>query len=207
MTEYTIREENGCTFVFGSLPITALVKLTGGDAKNKVMDADLARMAGANFAWGRAEDLERAKDQYRGPAVAQIKSSPIAASLDDSAIQWLATGEQGLSSSAIFWTVNAHLKFPDGKDPKHAAYPHDPSDFGRCRKLLEQVPSVWERFAPVMGTVAGPVWTALVEHWGDLCATMDREAPDWRDGKGTATETYRLMQEIIAGAQPYAQGR
>ena len=202
MIEYTIKEENGCTFIFGAMPIKALVTLTGGDNKGKVMDADLARMAGANFAWGKQEDLQRAKDQYRGPAVARIKSSPMAASLDEAAIQWLAAGEQGMSSQAIFWTVNAHLKFPDGKRPEETAYPHDPSDLGRCRKLLEEVRSVWERFAPVMGTVAGPVWAALVEHWGALCATMDEEAPEWRDGKGTAPETYGLMQEISAGARP-----
>ena len=58
-----------------------------------------------------------------------------------------------------------------------------------------------EKFAQVMGTMAGPVWAGLVENWECLCSTMDREAPAWRDGKGTAEETYRLVKEIIAEAE------
>jgi hypothetical protein len=39
--EYTIREENGCTFIFGdNLPIHVLATLSGGrSAKGKVMDS------------------------------------------------------------------------------------------------------------------------------------------------------------------------
>ena len=199
MTEYTIKEENGCTFVFGAMPIDAFVRLTGGYDKAVVLDTDLARMAGANFAWGKPADIQRAKDRYREPAINRVRNEPRPFELDEAAIQWLAVGEQGRSSLAIFWRINAHLRFPDAKTPMESiAYPLDPSDLGRCRKLLEQVPSVNEKFAQVMGTMAGPVWAGLVENWECLCATMDREAPAWRDGKGTAEETYRLMKEIIA---------
>ena len=38
MIEYTIKEENGCTFIFGAIPIKALVTLTGGDNKGKVVN-------------------------------------------------------------------------------------------------------------------------------------------------------------------------
>lgn len=202
MTEYTVKEENGCTFVFGALPINALARLTRGYAKAVVLDTDLARMAGANFAWGKPADIQRAKAQYRESAIDRVRNGPKASELDEESVQWLAIGEQGRSSQAIFWRINAHLLFPDAKASiKEIAYPLDPSDLGRCRKLLEQVPSVNERFAQVMGTMAGPVWAGLVENWECLCSTMDREAPDWRDGKGVAKETYRLMQEIVAEAE------
>ncbi|ACK80782.1 hypothetical protein RU820_05335 [Acidithiobacillus ferrooxidans] len=201
MTEFTVKEENGCTFVFGAMSIQMLVRITGKDAKGKVMDTDLARMAGANFAWGNPEDLQRAKPEYRQLAMDRVKSNPVAGKLRDAEIEWLAVGEQGRSSQAIFWKVRADLMFPDGKRPEDTAYPLDPSDLGRCRKLLEQVPSVNEKFVQVMGTMAGPVWAGLVENWECLCATMDREAPTWREGVGMAEETYRLMQEIIAEAE------
>ena len=202
MTEYTIKEENGCTLVFGALPISALARLTRGNPKGTVLDQDLARMAGANFAWGKPADIQRAKDRYRAVAIDRVRNEPRPVELDEADIQWLAVGEQGRSSQAIFWRINAHLQFSDAKAQMETlAYPLDPSDLGRCRKLLEQVPIVNEKFAQVMGTMAGPVWAGLVENWECLCATMDREAPAWRDGKGTAKETNRLMQEIIAEAE------
>lgn len=202
MTEYTIKEENGCTFVFGVLPIDAFGRLTRGYDKAVVLDTDLARMAGANFAWGKPADIQRAKDQYREIAIDRVRNGPKASELDEESIQWLAIGEQGRSSQAIFWRINAHLLFPDAKSSMEStAYPLDPSDLGRCRKLLEQVPSVNEKFVQVMGTMAGPVWAGLVENWECLCSTMDREAPDWREGKGKAEETYRLMKGIIAEAE------
>lgn len=57
MTEYTIREEGGCTFVFGDgLPIDALAALTNGKStKGKIMATHLARLAGAIFAWGKPQ--------------------------------------------------------------------------------------------------------------------------------------------------------
>ncbi|MDA8376104.1 MAG: hypothetical protein M0Z50_03320 [Planctomycetia bacterium] len=202
MTEYTIKEENGCTFVFGALPISALARLTRGNPKGTVLAPNLARMAGANFAWGKPADIQREKDRYRESAINRVRNDPKTAELDEAAIQWLAVGEQGRSSQAIFWRINAHLQFPDAKAPmESAAYPLDPSDLGRCRKLLEQVPSVNEKFAQVMGTMAGPVWAGLVENWECLWATMDREAPAWREGVGMAKETYRIMNEIIAEAE------
>jgi hypothetical protein len=50
----------------------------------------------------------------------------------------------------------------------------------------------------------GPIWGTLVEHWDALCATMDEEAPEWRNGKstagalgGTAPKTWEMMDDIV----------
>lgn len=41
-------------------------------------------------------------------------------------------------------------------------------------------------------------WSNLVDQWGAICATMDEEVPDWRDGRGgIAKKTYDLIQAAI----------
>lgn len=123
--------------------------------------------------------------------------------LNDEAIRWLEYGQQGFSVCNIFWKTTGYK--PDlllAINHPEARYPIDPDDLSRCRLLLEQVQTVRERFS-VMRDVS-PVWDALVEHWDDLCATMDKEAPYWREGKIKAPETYKiscLMKEIFVGVQ------
>ena len=200
MAEYTIREEGGCTFIFGDgLPLDALAALTSGKStKGKAMAPHLARLAGAIFAWGKPQDVAAATEKYTPIALARVQqnATPEMLALGKEAIRWLAIGRHGMSACSIFWKTTG-VKPDLIRSIKDPQYPLDPDDLGRCRNLLEQVHIVWERFTPVMRTMAGPVWAALVEHWGCLCATMDREAPDWREGKGSAPETYRIMQEII----------
>ena len=78
-------------------------------------------------------------------------------------------------------------------------YPHDPDDLSRCRKLLEAVPEL-KPLLPRMAE-ASPVWAELVSRWDELCALMDAEAPQWRDGQGSAKKTYALMQELSTKAR------
>lgn len=110
---------------------------------------------------------------------------------DPKLIDWLLNGERGLSSEAI---VSYLLGFPcKGRSPSH---PYDPDDLRRCRLLLEKVPSVAALF-PNMASCS-ETWGLLVEHWQELCDTMDQECPEWRQGRGSAPKTYTLM----AGLRP-----
>lgn len=109
--------------------------------------------------------------------------------LSDAAIQWLALGERGVSSEAIF----AKLTGIPVRDYRWLnTHPHDPDDLYRCRKLLEAVPEFRARLSE-MATVS-PVWAALVEHWDELCTLMDLEAPDWRMRGTWAPNTYQRMK-------------
>jgi hypothetical protein len=116
--------------------------------------------------------------------------------LSNAAIQWLANGERGSSSNALFYGLTGI--YAGSKD----SYPHDPGDFRRCRLLIEQCPEL-KPFLHKMKT-ARPAWSALVEHWEELCAVMDAELPGWRNGQGKAEKTYQFMRRIFesAGQKP-----
>lgn len=44
-------------------------------------------------------------------------------------------------------------------------------------------------------------WSRFAASWDELCATMDAEAPGWREGKGCAERTYELMHKLIEEEQ------
>lgn len=111
----------------------------------------------------------------------------------DKARQWCKSGERGLSSETICefftgWPL-ASAKWAAGR------HPTDPSDFGRCKALLDAVPE-WR---PRIGELAAlsPVWAALVAQWDEIETLFIEEAPS-----GRAPRTYQLMREIITDAEP-----
>jgi hypothetical protein len=105
-------------------------------------------------------------------------------------INWLANGRRGISSNTIVERLTG-IKTLDDWGGSH---PLDPADLGRCRRLLDDVPELQNEFSRMRDV--SPTWAALVDRWDELCATMDREAPEWRSGIGSAPETYRIMKEI-----------
>ena len=111
------------------------------------------------------------------------------AHLPEGAAEWLLQGERGLSSEAIF----SHLtEIPLTRG--HMVTPADSSDLRRCRRLLDQVPS-FRGALPRMAAVS-PRWKALIERWDEVCAMMDMEAPDWRNGNGTTPRTNDMLFRI-----------
>ncbi len=112
-------------------------------------------------------------------------------------MEWLANGRRGISSNAIVTHLTGINSMAGwGSSWNH---PHDPADLWRCRKLLEQVPSLKDRL-PEMSTLS-PQWAALVSKWDQLCLTMDKEAPNWGDGTGSAPITYAMMRALIDGSK------
>lgn len=109
------------------------------------------------------------------------------------AAEWMRHGERGISSNSIF---EAMTGVPAVGTWGHRP-PSDPDDLRRCRLLLEAVPE----FAARIGEMAihGRGWERIAPIWPQLCATMDEEVPDWRDGgDGRAPRTYAMMKK--AGA-------
>lgn len=104
----------------------------------------------------------------------------------DALTVWLLNGERGLSGNAMV----GHITGVGGA----TNHPLDPDDLRRCRLLVEQVPVI-RAFLPRMATCS-PVWARIVAHWDELCSLMDAEAPDWRKGRGSAPQTYALLQKL-----------
>ncbi|WCE39147.1 hypothetical protein PGC08_14230 [Brevibacterium sp. BDJS002] len=103
-------------------------------------------------------------------------------------VHWLATGERGISSDAIV----SHLTgVPVGGRSGFGSYPYDPSDFNRCRKLLESCPEL--RLELHRMAELGPVWAALVERWDKITRLFLAEVAQ---GTGMAPRTYKVMAEL-----------
>ena len=119
--------------------------------------------------------------------------------LSDAAVRWLAQGEQGISSRAMFnrlaLGIEPHLVTTWGM-----CNPWDPADFNRCEKLLRQVPELRERIA-LMADVSR-IWANLVDHWQQIVDTFENECPGvFKDEAGhwKAPRTYDLMRRGIEG--------
>lgn len=98
-------------------------------------------------------------------------------------IKWLLGEDTGISSKQIA-SVIAGL---EPRDKWH--YPSDPSDLGRCLRLLELFPDfdIWN-----MRDV-NDEWWRLSNHWIELTDLYNSEKH-----QKTAPKTYKLMQELIS---------
>jgi len=190
--------EPGTTVVLGFGPqemdwLSKVSKVCGRDA---VMNPDVARMAGATFAVGPREALDKLRQRLVAGAIAQEKVTRPGLSQD--AQRWLATGERGMSSEAMFEHLTGVKCTRDGSWPKAStAHPYDPDDFRRCRLLLEQVPELASNLVKLRSL--SDAWRGLVDSWTEICDAMDWETPDWRNPKGgsRAPMTYQLIKKAI----------
>lgn len=109
------------------------------------------------------------------------------------AIEWLFSGDTGSSSKAIC----AHMLGIKNRDMH--SYPSDPSDLGRCLRLLRLIPE-WAKRINEMGEYS-PGWSGLVEKWEDIAQIMQDEVGiDWEKGRA-APLTYDAMH--LAQANGY----
>jgi hypothetical protein len=182
---------NGSVLVFGPIPMDLFGRIAGLADKKAGVDTDLARMAGATFAFGTPKQVEADKAAYAAGALAREEQRAPGAS--PALTQWLATGERGVSSN----TIVQHLTGIKALGGWHSGHPHDPADFRRCHLLLEACPELMAKFI-AMGSLS-PAWAALVGRWAEILHAMDAEAPNWRNAnsKWSAPRTYALMQEIL----------
>jgi hypothetical protein len=192
-----MRKQEGVVVLgFGPQPMDFISKATKLCGKGAVMCPDTARMTGANMAAGTPEALEMLRERLAIGALA-VTLEEHGDQLSQNALAWLAIGRRGLSSNTLFTFltgVNA-----ENEDYGHY-YPRDPDDLSRCRRLLEQCPELISCLPRV--AAAGPEWAALVPRWDEVCALMDEESPEWREGRGRAPKTYALMKDIFAAAKP-----
>lgn len=101
--------------------------------------------------------------------------------IPNTAIVWLAHGERGQSSDAIFSYLTG-VPLVGRLSP-----PCDTSDLRRCRRLLQSVPEFAARLGEMRSVSQG--WAALVDRWDDLCALADSDP----------RSAYELMSELLHG--------
>jgi hypothetical protein len=172
--------------------ISKVSKVCGSDA---VIDPGVARMAGAHLAGGTPAALDALHKRLEAGALqAERAANPWAS---EAATRWLANGERGMSSEAMFCHLTG-IKCTRRSPSRDArtAHPYDPADLRRCRLLLEQVPEL-QGLLPKMAKLSGP-WARLIRDWDVICSTMDAELPNWRTPHGeSAPKTYALIKAAI----------
>lgn len=188
MNEFTVQERDGCVIVKGAVRLDLFPHILNMASKDAVMSPDLARMLSANFAFGLKEDVDALIGKLKPVADENILKIH-AATLSTSACEWLASGERGMSSNAIF----THLTgINAGDDDNFSCHPHDPSDVNRCRKLLKRCPELVPLF-PKMAELSKE-WASLVRDWDLICKTIDEEKAE---GRQYATRSYQLIKPAI----------
>lgn len=194
---YRIEQHGNCILVLGAVPVSKFLALTKLVPKNSVMDTHLARVAGASFAMGPREETKALVASMSGVAIEKARVLYADTGLSDDAVRWIAVGERGSSSDAIFYKLTGIR--PHNMNGDTSAHPLDPDDLGRCRRLLEQVPELAARIGE-MSSVSRK-WAVLVAKWDEICRTMDDESSEWRDGKGSAPKAYAIMEECLAAGK------
>lgn len=187
-SEYTIKNECGCRIIFGEIPVSDFSMISHSFSKNAKLDIALANSMGATLVIGEPDQLAKLRLQkqktlspLRREEVEMAKRENVPAAV----IEWLASGERGLSSEAICKTFFGV--------PKNAGtyHPNDPADLLRCVNFLDKT-NTHERIQE-MGNVS-PEWKSLVAEWGPLVDSLLREEKSSRQ----APETYKLMKKIIS---------
>ena len=102
-------------------------------------------------------------------------------------VAWLAGGDTGISSKTIWFVMMGR---ENTERYWRASPPSDPSDFGRCYRLLQVMPSWRVRLPDV--AAKHPAWSGLVEHWDELTALYEEELP-----KRSAPKLYARMKQLL----------
>lgn len=183
--------------VYGEVDVDKFGKLTKLAGKDAVLDFQLARKTGAMTVFGPKELTDRlSADLAQSETVSARLLGKHQGAVSQAAANWLVNGERGSSSNAIIGHILGITD--DDDDDNKDAHPWDVDDMRRCRLLLEQVPELVPRM-PMMRTVS-KTWAGLVDSWGEICAVMDVESPEWRNKKGSAPGAYLMMRRVIDAA-------
>lgn len=103
-------------------------------------------------------------------------------------VEWANGDDSGTSSKTILAAITGYPFVQRGD------VPHDPSDFGRCVRLLDRFPELRPELAKVVEK--HPRWAPHVERWDEFEA-MYRAAIDSK--AKTAPELYAALQELAYG--------
>jgi hypothetical protein len=101
----------------------------------------------------------------------------------EKALFWYNHGHVGMSSKTMFHCLMGHEDF-------EINHPHDPDDFSRCYKLLEQVPE-WKNELHKLKPLSKQ-WSNLVDNWPKLT-----ELYEFMCSENVNVGMYEFMQTLI----------
>lgn len=109
----------------------------------------------------------------------------------DKILKWFLSGDTGLSSKALASCFLGH----DYEDQYFA--PRDPSDVGRCLRLIRIVPEI-RRCVDILAK-KHKIWALVAPHWDAIEKSMiDEVGIDWEKGR-SAPITFNLMSKVFRG--------
>jgi len=116
--------------------------------------------------------------------------------IDMKYLDWLTGPDTGISSEVI-WETMTGIRVNTLHEVWGHYAPRDPSDFGRCHRLLELFPEWRPRLSEVYEKHPDyPEWKALIENWDELTRLYLEELPT-----GKAPQLYRRMMELRGECQ------
>lgn len=100
-------------------------------------------------------------------------------------IEWMFCGGTGISSETMAAiALGVEMKGSFGFDA-----PHDPSDFGRCYRLVKDVPEIKLAFSEISKKV--PKFAGILSSWDELCGLYERDL-----SLGRSPELYERIKEL-----------
>lgn len=111
--------------------------------------------------------------------------------MNQRAMKWIVGNDTGVSSKTI-WAVMQGTVDGVNRSGGNFDVPHDPSDFGRCFRLLQLIPEWRENMTKIVA--AFPAWKPFVDVWSDLETLYVKglNSPD-----GSAPELSARMQALV----------
>ena len=157
--------------------------------KNEAYDSgeEPALQGGIHYGGKEDADAIAACVNFLRAHSAEIAGALSAQTTERRALLWLAGRDSGLSSQAIAYHMLGLSS--------NGNYPLDPSDLGRCLRMLELFPE-WKPRISEMASYS-KCWAGLCASWDALAAMMaDEVGIDWSKGRN-APKTYQAMQAAM----------
>ena len=100
--------------------------------------------------------------------------------------EWMTSWDTGVSSETM-------AAIALGAEKGRFDAPHDPSDFGRCYRLVQKVPAIRGAFSRIGELV--PAFAGILREWDELCRLYERDLHT-----GSSEELYRRIKELRSAA-------
>lgn len=95
-------------------------------------------------------------------------------------LNWMRSGDTGVSSETMALIAMGATK-------GDFSAPYDPSDFGRCYRLVKANPVIKESFLIISALV--PRFTSILLNWDKCCEIYERDLPT-----GRSDELFKMIQ-------------
>lgn len=161
-----------CTLIYGALEPHENLGLFSNMANGHILDPTLARMCGADHAFGHPDDTMALRQKMAPDLIAQAHVYYQPLRLSDEAITWIATGEHNPSSLAMF-TYLTGVYPSNSRLFDHKAFPRDAIAFGCCHALATNVPEIRDHLHYMAALSTS--WSRITSEWADLTLLLENQ--------------------------------